>query len=296
MKIYKKQFENIFQSPTLEQKEKFSFPFEYRDEDGKMIFGKRTSSKDGPLLSFDGIEEEAWTEYARIFIRDWTLKEFDYLVKLLWIISKLRLNGNPVKDFIGSITLHGFSSTILDRSFAPLDSTLKVAGRLLKRDLLTFKNFSKFDLSINSYIFSFFQRDAFMEHNPFLESQFFIFPYDYIDLDFLSFVYQMDERFEILELAEKKKWSLDYFRDWVINYAYSFNLEYGDNVFLLVMDDKWHKTPYMKDKRKVFGSGLSQQGMKKKIEEYHELKKMEVATLGNIVKFKTFEECRLPQK
>lgn len=62
-----------------------------------------------------------------------------------------------------------------------------------------------------------------LSSNPFEEPERFVFPYATVTLDHMYLVYQMDERFDLLKIAEERGMMYDKFFDYVINYTYTEN-------------------------------------------------------------------------
>lgn len=293
MKIYPKKFENIFQ---VDRKNNYSFPGKRVKKDGTVVYGSKLYDEEFREISFDSLETEEGIERVKTVMDEWNKKEFDHLVKLLWLVARMWYGGSKIKEFVSprSVPFHLFKNNDPHHRVS-LKLAIKELNHKLGRELFPFKNFNKFELAVSSYIYHFFPRDEFLSHDPFLEPELYAFPFEHVDLEFLTFVYQLDERFEILKMAEDEKWSLDYFRDWVVNYISSFNLEYGENVFVLVMDEPGHRVPFIRDKRFVIHTGLSARVINEKLEKYCELKKEEEERFGDMVKFKTFQEC-FPKK
>ena len=74
---------------------------------------------------------------------------------------------------------------------------------------------------IESYFVDFFP--GFLDGNPFENPEYYKFPYKHVTLDFLFLVNQMDERLELLKIAEKEKMTFAVFTDYVINYVSTEN-------------------------------------------------------------------------
>ena len=84
--------------------------------------------------------------------------------------------------------------------------------------------------NITTYFEDFFP--DFDKDNPFLNPEKYKFPYKHITIEFLPIVYQMPERLELLDIAEKNKMSYIKFLDYVINYVYSCNEESEKDIFV----------------------------------------------------------------
>jgi hypothetical protein len=62
-------------------------------------------------------------------------------------------------------------------------------------------------------------------NNPFKNPDKYKYPYNHITLDHLVLVYQMENRLELLEEAEKRNMSHAEFANFVINWSVGYNLE-----------------------------------------------------------------------
>ena len=71
----------------------------------------------------------------------------------------------------------------------------------------------------------------FANKDPFEEPEYFKFPYKNINIGHLCFVYQMDERMELLAEAEAKGMKLLDFMNWVVNYALCYNVDIDKEVY-----------------------------------------------------------------
>jgi hypothetical protein len=69
--------------------------------------------------------------------------------------------------------------------------------------------------------------------NPFENPDYYRFPFENISIDFLPVVRQMDERVELLKIADERKMSYAVFVDYVINYAFSVNEELGRDRYII---------------------------------------------------------------
>ena len=63
----------------------------------------------------------------------------------------------------------------------------------------------------------------FLSRSPFDEPEYFRFPYKTVTIDHMYLVYQMEERFDLLNIAEKRAMYFDKFLDYVVNHIYSVN-------------------------------------------------------------------------
>ena len=70
-------------------------------------------------------------------------------------------------------------------------------------------------------------------HDPFIDRDYYVFPYAHVTLDFLALIYQVDNRLEMLEEAEKKKMTYYEFTNWAINWVLSYNDEVGEEIYAI---------------------------------------------------------------
>lgn len=86
-----------------------------------------------------------------------------------------------------------------------------------------------FFYKITTYFPDFFP--LFYENNPFENPEYYNFPYQHVTPDFLFLVYQMPERLDLLDIAEKKKMVFGKFLDYVINYVMCYNNDHGKQIY-----------------------------------------------------------------
>lgn len=84
----------------------------------------------------------------------------------------------------------------------------------------------------------------FILHDPFKEPKYFKYPFKHVTIDFLLYVYQVDNKMELLSYADKKKMKYNDFRNWVNNYVYSYNDEMGKTIYQVSLSRTF--MPYIK--------------------------------------------------
>lgn len=152
----------------------------------------------------------------RSFYKESFLSVFDILVKHVWLNQHLTYDG--VRKKRGS---NGFYP---DKAFSFFANALVgINPRLLTGSSL-FR-------SVVPYLKDFFPN--FSDHDPFLEPEYFKYPYSHVTLDFLYVVYKHDDRIAMLDYAEEKKMNIREFVDWVLNYVRFENSERGTDVYLI---------------------------------------------------------------
>jgi hypothetical protein len=82
----------------------------------------------------------------------------------------------------------------------------------------------------------------FEQHDPFLDPDYYAFPFDHVTLDFLGVVYQVDNRMELLQEAEKQEMTFMIFKNWVLNWVLSYNDDIGEEIYQLKTqpDNTWY--------------------------------------------------------
>lgn len=135
---------------------------------------------------------------------------FDHLVKVAWLVYRFCYFGKR-RRYLGK------NGMILDRAFG-----------LFMHNYVGYS--SKFVFSYNgphprivSYFYDFFPN--FLDGNPFEQEH--KYPYQYMNLECLCLVYQLDERLELLQQGEEKKMGYSEFKDHVLNYINCYNEEHG---------------------------------------------------------------------
>lgn len=142
---------------------------------------------------------------------------FDLVIRHLWLEQQFTFNGTRRQRRYGNG--HEF-----DAAFAfYMRSVVGFTPKLITRH--------PFSPVIASFIKDFFPK--FKEGNPFKEPEKYLFPYKNLSLDHLYFVYQWDERIEMLEHAEKMAMTYSDFANWAHNHVRCYNKERGDDFPIL---------------------------------------------------------------
>lgn len=90
---------------------------------------------------------------------------------------------------------------------------------------------------IATYLIDFFP--DFLIDSPFNNPEKYQYPYKNISLDHLEFVYQMHNRLELLDEAEKKSMSFGEFQNFAYNWALCYNEDIGKEVYVLNKKLRW---------------------------------------------------------
>jgi hypothetical protein len=100
--------------------------------------------------------------------------------------------------------------------------------------------------AVSTYLNEFFP--DFMEHDPFKEPEYYAYPYKNISLGHLVFVYQMNNRLEVLEEADNRGMNYTDFCNWITNWALCYNDEVGRTIYMPNRDPA--KQPFLKNKER----------------------------------------------
>lgn len=84
----------------------------------------------------------------------------------------------------------------------------------------------------------------FLQRNPFEEPEYFEWPWEHVGIDYLCFVYQVENRMEMMEYANEKQMSFLAFKNWSSNYVLSYNDSKGEEIYSLSQDRDG--SPYIK--------------------------------------------------
>jgi len=185
---------------------------EYKKEYEDVFSGERTLKKCdiNKVMSDNGLDGHEYAKVMRDTMLDFQEDIFNNLIRVIWLSRKFVYSGKPrLKTRKNGYWLDS-AFAIFMRNYVGLDN------RLIFRDDM----FSK----IETYIDDFFE--DFNASNPFEDKM--IFPYSHITLEYLIIVYQMDERLDLLAIAEKNKLSYTKFLDYVVNYISSYNEDHGE--------------------------------------------------------------------
>ena len=175
-------------------------------------------------------------DYILLFrnhLNDSYLQLFDNCVKASWLRRKFKYQGR------------GFRLPIYRNSKNLHIVFVKFLRRNIGKDLQIITKSMLFRKLERFYFDQFFPR--FMEENPFENPNYYKFPYKNISVDFLTVVYQMDDRFGLLEEAEKDNMSYAVFLDFVINHIYTENEILGRLKYDFIQGKDTYNTLYVKD-------------------------------------------------
>ena len=171
-------------------------------------------------------------DYVILFkkiLKEFSNDLFDFYVKATWLKKNFYYNNKQADT-------KGMKGGLLDAFFS----------RFLRRIVGSDTQFFTRDFlypKVNSYFEDFFP--DLDEGNPFENPDFYKFPYKNITIEFLAVVYQMDDRLELLKIADEQKMTYAKFLDFILNQIYSINEEIGRIKYIFIISKKCQS--YVKD-------------------------------------------------
>ena len=162
-------------------------------------------------------------EYMNLFrrtLRKYEREEFDHYVKITWLMRQFCYNGKQRRRFRAN-------GHILDGAFAIF------MKRDIGFDLFITKNtvFSRLVTYFDDFFPDFDLGDPFKTKYEY--------PYKHVRLEYLMTVYEMPERLELLDHAEKKKLSYLKFQDYILNYIHCVNQDVDEQRFTFSISSHW---------------------------------------------------------
>ena len=168
--------------------------------------GATTGTLDELILRFRSFYKEAHPLY------------FDLVVKQVWLEQQLTYNGFRRTKRIGN-------GIWIDTTFGQFMR----AGVGMNHRVITA---SKCFTPVSTYLSEFFPE--FLFYDPFKNPEKYQYPYKNVHLDHLVFVYEMDNRLQLLEEAERLSMSYAEFVNWAINWVFQHNADIGRDKYRLV--------------------------------------------------------------
>ena len=152
---------------------------------------------------------------------------FNHLVKIAWLMRRFCYNGERRLRHGGNGQLLDTAYGLFVRNFVGYDTKFIYSNKSSISKILTYMD----DLFPN-----------FDDGNPIEES--YEYPYKVVTLSHMVLVYQMTERMELLDCAEKKGLTYVEFLDYIINYINCHNDEIGENEYEFIFSSSF--MPYIK--------------------------------------------------
>lgn len=157
----------------------------------------------------DGITIDKYAADFKAFLKKAFSSEFDNYVRLSWLRRKFCYNGKKTKMPMNT------NSWALNMAF------VKFMRRCIGKDIQIITK-GRFFSKIELYFEEFFP--GFMDGNPFTNPEYYKFPYENISMEYLTVVYDLNDRIELLNIAEERNMSYCAFMDYVLNHIHSENL------------------------------------------------------------------------
>lgn len=200
IKIYEKTFENVLPTP----------------EDTKL--GIRVT-KIGSTLGDEFILADKFKELYREAHRNF----FDTMVKQTWLERTFTYGGQARMK-------RGHNGHAYDWAFGYFMKSIVGINQRPITNGFTFQ-------AVVTYLPELFP--DFFTKDPYVDKEYYAFPYKNIGIDHMIFVYRMKERLQLLEYSENHNLSFSEFVNWVVNYAFSLNQELGKDVYALKPDGRY---------------------------------------------------------
>jgi len=201
------------------------FPKEYEN-----VFKSKRSLKccRFDLLGNDmGIDTEEYIHLLQSEFASFEKAIFDHLVKVVWLVRRFCYRGKNRSKPRGNGWVIERAYGVFMRNFVGFNHTLLTANFLAV---------------IASYFEEFFP--DFHARNPFEEKM--EFPFHHISFGHLVMVYQMPERIELLQHAEKMRMDFGDFVEYVINYVSCFNEREKRDIYVLNFNYYLGGVPYVR--------------------------------------------------
>lgn len=170
----------------------------------------RSSTLESAIGSIDDLAQQ-----YRSFLNDAYRQTFYLSLCFLWLEKQLIINGHR-----------------RTRRFRSGHSYDAVYGRFISqmvgRDQATLTRSRWFQVTaaVAAEMFP-----GFYIHNPFEEPEYFQWPFKNVGIDFMAYIYQVHNRLELLEYADKMSMSFHDFKNWVNNYVLCYNDEQGGEIY-----------------------------------------------------------------
>jgi len=178
-----------------------------------------------------GMGLDEYTDLFKKSFKSFEVKSFNELVKLAWLMRRFCYYGN--------------NRNRMNSNGVPTDRAFSIFIR-------NYVGYSHSDIKLFYPIISYFDDffPYFDTRNPFKENL--KYPFKYIGFGHLSMVHQMDERMELLKMADKKRMTYAKFVDYVINYLYCLNDEMGEEIYRFISQHHFYEiTPHVKRIKKT---------------------------------------------
>lgn len=194
------------------------YPKEYENafcsDDKIKVHSKSKMTTDYP----GGFDE--YERFFKKFMKKMSEDRFLEIIKYYWLQRRFHFSGKPKNKYIMNNHALDSAFSFFCRYYLGTSHTVMFGSFMFYKVLQVIVEWYP-DLD---------------NHNPFTEPSYYKWPFKNVTIDFLTVVYQMPERMDLLNMADKKNMSYNQFLDYVINYIYVYNTKHSDeyDVFSLV--------------------------------------------------------------
>lgn len=176
--------------------------------------------------SYGTVEE--LSSLFREFYKDAHRGIFNMVVRQVWLESQVTYGGKRRKKrgangFSSDWTFGFFMKNMVGISQKPITSNFCFTA-------------------LSTYLLDLFPH--FDKYNPFTQPERYQYPYRHISIDHMVFVYNCDDRLEMLAYAEKRQMKFAEFANWAVNQALCYNDSVGKTVYTL--SSAMRMWPYLK--------------------------------------------------
>lgn len=168
--------------------------------------GNRTFHLD--KISIDGMSLDEYLLLSKNFMSEFYASIFDSSVRYAWLRRKFAYGNEKATPQMRKNSIQ-FCSAFMKFSRRHIGMDPQLITR------------SRFFQCVEPYFDTLFP--GFDEGNPFDNPEYYKFPFKNISIDFLMTVYQLEERIDLLKVADERMMSYAVFADYVINHILSVN-------------------------------------------------------------------------
>lgn len=159
---------------------------------------------------------DGWEVYKasfKNFFKDLSNETFQQYIRYFWFQRKYAFKGISKKKYMGNGHSVMLSYSFFCRHYLGSNNSVFLKSFMFYKVL--------------TFIIEWFPDID--DHDPAIEPEYYKWPFKNITIDFLTVVYQMPERMDILRLADERDLSYLEFLDYVVNYVYVFNERHKNN-------------------------------------------------------------------
>jgi len=158
-----------------------------------------------------------YIEEMKKIIKEYQLQVYDKLIKMVWMFQRFCYNGKNRVKRSGNGNLLDSAFGVFMHHYVGIQSKSLISDYTFSKIIVYFEDF----------------HPGFNARNPFEEKM--EFPYKNLTFEYLVLVYQLSERLELLDYAEKNNLRYTEFMDYILNYINCFNDESGKKVYEMML-------------------------------------------------------------